>query len=225
MRLISFARLTLASLTAALLLPHAVLAQQQDSQSQQNQSVADAARRAREKKKNATKSPKVITDDDLDKGNFIPGQSGVNVGGPPELETQPPSPQAVAAAEASDKASEEAAEKKAADEDAETAKLKEQVAEAEKQLDLLRREFALDSDAYYSKTDFANDKAGKAKLDDEQQQIAAKQQELDNLKIRLAALEELKSRRKPAAKKPAAPPQAEQPAKSEQPANPPPSQQ
>jgi len=182
----------------------------QNSQSQQDQSVADAARRSRDKKKSSSKSPKVITDDDLDRRNFTPGQEGLNVGSPPKSDSQPPDPAAVAAVEAAD----DAALKKATDEDAQIAKLKDQVAQAEKDLDLLRREFTLDSDVYYSKPDFANDKAGKANLDREQQQIAAKQQELEALKTRLAALQETQSRRKPARPKAA-------PNQNQKPANPP----
>jgi hypothetical protein len=191
-------------------------AQPQDAQSQQNQSAAEAAKRNQEKKKSSPKPSKVITNDDLDKGPFVPGQSGVNIGGPPPAETTPP-PVRSAAAEASDKATGEAAAKKAADEDLQIVELKKQVAEVEKDLDLLRREFALDNEAYYSKGDFASDKAGKAKLDDEQQQIAAKQQELDGLKARLAALEEAHKGPKGAAK-------ASPPAQNEPPASPPPPQ-
>src|SRR2546423_1609391 len=108
------------------------------------------------------------------------------------------------------------AAKKAADDDAEAARLKAQVAEAEKQLDLLQREYALDSDAYYSKTNYASDTAGKAKLDGEKQQISDKQQELDRLKMRLAAVQELQSRRKPAQNATNPPP-----ASGEKPASPP----
>ena len=169
----------------ALLMPAAVFAQQE-------QSVADAARKAREQKKAAAAKPKkVITDDDLPAAK--PGD--ITIVGQGQTETP--------AAAAGDGAAEPAANvadaaKKAADEDAEAARLKAQVAQAEKELDLLQREHALDSDAYYSKTNYASDTAGKAKLDAEKQQISDKQQEVDRLKTRLAAVQELQSRRKPA---------------------------
>src|ERR1700693_5833135 len=76
-------------------------APRQEQDQSQTDSVAEAARKAREKKKAATKSPKVISDDDLDRRNFQPGQEGLNVGASPKLETEPPSPEAVAGAGAS----------------------------------------------------------------------------------------------------------------------------
>ncbi len=188
-------------------------APRQGSKSEQDQSqtesVAEAARKARDKKKAATKSPKVITDDDLDKSIFKPGE--LNIVGAPQLETEPPSEAAVAQAVATD----EAAEKEAAKEDAQIARLKLQLTQAEKGLDLAQRELALDQDAYFSKPDYANDTAGKAKLDSEKQQISDQQQEIEKLKTRLAALEELKSHRKAPTR------QAAPAAQSEKPATPP----
>src|SRR5260370_25198531 len=67
-------------------------APRRDSKSEQDQSqtesVAEAARKARDKKKAATKSPKVITDDDLDRSIFKPGE--VNGVGAPQPGTAPP---------------------------------------------------------------------------------------------------------------------------------------
>jgi len=207
-----------ALLGVGIFLPISALAQSQDAQSQQSasqdSSVADAARRNRDKKKNPSTSPKsakVITDDDLDKRNFQPGQEGVNVGATPKLETEPPSAQAVAAAEASDKAAEQADAKDAAEQDAKIGKLKLQVTQAEKDLDLARRELSLDQDSYFANPNYGQDTAGKAKLENEKQQINDKEQELERLKARLAALEELKSHRKPARKQAAPQPQTENP--------------
>jgi hypothetical protein len=53
--------------------------------------------------------------------------------------------------------------------------------------------------------------AGKAKLDSEKQQINDKQQEIERLKTRLAALEELKSHRKPNRTQAPPPAQTEKP--------------
>jgi valyl-tRNA synthetase len=214
MRLFNLPRIIATLLGAVISLPAAALAQAQDAQSQEDSSVADAARRNRDKKKtpaNPPKSAKVITDDDLDRRNFSPGQEGLNVGSPPKLETEPPSPQAVAAAEASDKAAEQGSVKEAGEQDAEIARLKEQVKDAEKDLELARRQAALDQDSFLSQTDYAHDVAGKANLERDRQQINDKQQEVERLKTRLAALEELKSHRKPTRTKAAPPPQAENP--------------
>jgi hypothetical protein len=214
MHLFSSPRLIATLLGAVISFPVAPLAQAQDAQSQEESSVADAARRNRDKKKgpsNPPKSAKVITDDDLDRRNFSPGQEGLNVGSPPKLETEPPSPQAVAAAEASDKAAEQGSVKEAGEQDAEIARLKERVKDAEKDLELAQRQAALDQDSFLSQSDYAHDLAGKANLEREKQQINDKQQEVERLKTRLAALEELKSHRKPTRTKAAPPPQTENP--------------
>lgn len=215
MRLFSPLRVIAALLGAGVCLPAATLAQVQDAQAQQSTSsdasVAAAARRARDQKKNSAKSSKVITDDDLDRHVFKPGQAGFNVMAPPQLETEPPSAEAVAAAEAADIAADEDSLKEAAAADSDIAKVKLQITDGEKDLDILRRQLALDQDSYFSKTDYAHDTAGKSNLDSEKQQINNRQEEIERLKIRLAALEELKSRRNARRKKAAPPPQTENP--------------
>jgi hypothetical protein len=215
MRLFTLSRTIAPLLAVAVSLPIAALAQSPDAQSQQSgsqdSSVADAARRARERKKNPpnpAKSTKVITDDDLDKRNFPPRNEGLNVGSAPKLETQPPSAQAVAAAEAADASTEPQDAKDAAEQDRQIARLKSQIADAEKDLDLGKRQLALDQDSYFSNPDYSHDTAGKSKLEDEKQQIDAKQQEIERLKTKLAALEELKGHRK---RSQAAPSQTEKP--------------
>jgi hypothetical protein len=208
MRITHSLRISAALLGICLCLPLLAASRPQDAQSE---SVADAARRAREKKKSSsTKSAKVITDDDLAGRNFQPGQEGLNVGATPKLETEPPSAQAVAAAEASD-AAEQADLKEAAEQDAKIDKLKLQVKQAESDLDLARRELSLDQDSYFSNSSYSQDAAGKAKLDSEKRQINDKEQEVERLKTRLAALEELKSHRKPARTQAAPQPQEETP--------------
>jgi hypothetical protein len=199
---------------AAIGLPAAMRAQSQVASQQstsQDSSVANAARRNRDKKKNppsASKSAKVITDDDLDRKNFQPGQEGLNVGASPMLETQPPSPKAVAAAEAADEAPEKAA-KDAAEQGAQLARLKLEITEAEKGLDVAQRQLALDQDSYLSNPDHVHDVAGKAKLNDEKQGISDRQQEIERLKLRLSTLEELKSRHKTDRTQAASPSQTE----------------
>jgi hypothetical protein len=209
MRLFSPLRVFAALLGAGVTFPIATLAQSQDAQAQQSASsdasVADAARRARDQKKNAAKSSKIITDDELDRHEFKPGKAGFNVMAPPQLETEPPSAEAVAAAQATD----EDAEKEAASQDADIASLKLKITQAEKDLDVSRRQLALDQDSYLSKTDYAHDTVGQSNLDSERQQINDKQAQIERLKTRLAALEELKSHRKPARKKAAPAPQNE----------------
>ena len=206
----------------AVLFVHCGAAHAQDTQAPQDQSVADAARQARAAKKNAAAKPaKVISDDDIDNKNIKPGAEGLNVGSPPTSNAVPPAPSAVAAVEAADAAA-AAAEKNppvTAGESRAIARAKERVLEVQKELDLLQRGFALDSDSYYSKPGFQDDKDGKAKLEAEQQQIGDKQQELDRVKADLAELEEAWNA-KHAAGESNSSPEAEKPAEAPAPAPP-----
>ena len=88
--------------------------------------------------------------------------------------------------------------------------LKEELAKAQEDLELSQRESALLQDTVYSNPDYQHDTAGKAKLDALQQQISDKQQKVDEVKARLAALEEAQSHQiaeTPPVEKPAEPPQ------------------
>src|SRR5262249_50761533 len=71
---------------------------------------------------------------------------------------------------------------------ADIAKLKEMLAEAKTQLDLLKRKLDLDSDTFYSKPDYAHDAAGKASLDDLKNKIANKQISVNDPKQKLEQL-------------------------------------
>ena len=170
--------------------------QDQQSSDAQKQSIADAARKSREAAKNATKPSKVITDDDLDKENIKPGAQGLTVDGPAQLETQPPSAGAVAEAEVTPSTPPDPATAAAASDDPEIRRLKDSIADAEKDADLSRRDLALQQDTYFSNPDYEHDTAGKAKLEALQQQINDKQQEIDRLKTRLAAVEELQKKKR-----------------------------
>jgi hypothetical protein len=181
--------------------------QDQQSSDAQSQSIAEAARKSRQASKNSNKPSKVITDDDLDKENIKPGAQGLNVGAPAELETQPPSPAAVAEAAATPSTPPDPATAAAASDDPEIARLKDTIADAEKDADLARRDLALQQDTFYSNPDYVHDTAGKVKLAGLQQQINDKHQEIDRLKARLAKLEEAQKKKRASAK-PAATPQA-----------------
>lgn len=152
-------------------------------QSQDSQSVAEAARKAREKKKDAAKPAKVITDETLDvkKGDV---QSAVaeepQIPGAPDTKA-PAAPGVPANAAAKDEKKEKLKK--------ELTELKEQVKQALMDLDLLQRENRLDQDAYYSQPNYGSDTAGKQKLDDEKQQISDKQAEVARLKAKLADLQ------------------------------------
>lgn len=207
-------RLVRAILVAVCFLPVAAAAQPQDTHPQgtEAQSVADAARRAKEAKDKASAKTKVITDDDLDGKRVKPGDQGLTTP-TPQLETGPPPATDVAAAEAADKA----AAKSPADapvqkgDSAEVLRLKERLARAEQDLDLAKREAALSQDSFYSNPDFGRDTAGKAKLDSLQQQIADQQKSVDDLKAQLASLQPAGSAKPSAPESPPAPPPAAPP--------------
>jgi hypothetical protein len=175
-------------------------------------SVADAAKQARDQKKNAATAAKVVTDDDIDAKNVKPGAEGLTVSAAPELDTQGPSAAAVAAQEATDQRKElsPADDPLKKGDSAKVVKLKEELAQAEEDLKLSQRENQLEQDTVYSKPDYQHDSAGKAMLEELQRQISNKQALVEELKARLTALQELLSRQaaeSPAADKPATPPQ------------------
>jgi hypothetical protein len=132
-------------------------------------------------------NPTVISGGDLDSSNFKPGSSGLNVGGPPLLESTPLSPARVTEISLEDKIASLTRALRIACDSPEDAKIQMQLDQAEQQLSLLQREFDLDQAAYYSNPDYAGDTAGKSRLDAEQQQIQELQSEIERLKDELAA--------------------------------------
>jgi hypothetical protein len=192
-------RLCLAVIITATILSLAPLGQSQDSHPQ---SVAEAARRAREQKKAAAKQPApVITNDTLkpapasDQASNTPAPSAEASSAPASLPAaQPaggsssaPDNSAAPAGPPASAASSGTPDQKTKD-SPELAAMKQQLAEAQKALDLLQRDLALQQDTYISNPDHAHDIAGKAKLDAMLQQIAGSQQTVDALKAQLAAL-------------------------------------
>jgi len=201
--------LSVVFITVCAVLHCAVKAQPQDSQTQQNQSVADVARRNREQKKNVARQSRVITNDDLDTEHFKPGQEGFNVGAPASPRTGAPSAISLVATNAADQAAnfankqlspESKESEEAAAEDAEVARLKDKFAEAQNQLDWQQRELVLDQHTIYLNPNYTAYRIGQAKLDSEQQRINERQQEIEALKGPLAELEWRQWRRKEAAR-------------------------
>jgi enamine deaminase RidA (YjgF/YER057c/UK114 family) len=180
-------RLALPVVLAATLLPAAALAQSQDSQS-----VAEAARRAREQKKPQPKPSKVITDEDLKPATAAnpsaPGSpastDGTTASGA-SAATASSTTSAVTAPPAGSAPTPDAKDQK---DSKEVADLKAQIKQAMADLDLALREKTLENDKYYSNSDYAHDTAGKTKLDELIQQVADRQQELEALKARLEKL-------------------------------------
>jgi uncharacterized coiled-coil protein SlyX len=198
-----FFRLAVPVVVAAFALPLAH-GQSQDSQSQ-SESVADAARRAREQKKAAATKPSKVVDDDTLKPasatapetnppaaapaqapTAAPNSTSESVPTPIANRSTTPAPDHAEAAPAPPASTSDAEKKK--QDDAALAGVKQQLAEAQKVLDLLQRELALQQDAFYTNPDHDRDISGKAKLDDLKQQVLGKQQSVDDLKAKLAAL-------------------------------------
>jgi hypothetical protein len=182
-------------LTGALLslslFPQAASAQAQSD----NTSVADAARRAREQKKNAPKPARTLTNDDLPAAPpagqpSLAPPGGAESAAPDQAntdsETATPG-KAPAAAETAAPAGD--AQKKKEEIEATLKRAKAELAQALSELDILQRKSALDSDSFYSQTGFSQDTEGKAKLDEDAHQVNDKKSQVDELKSKVAALQ------------------------------------
>jgi hypothetical protein len=200
-RLIWFVVVLLLAVCAVL--PRKAKAEPQVSQVQQNQSVVDAARRSREQTKNAAPLARVFTNDDLDTVHTKRDQEGFGVGTLAAPQKESPNASAAAAQESNhgttspnrESGSQSNESEEAAAEDAEIARLKDQLASAQNALTWQRRELLLDQNTIYSNPAYMATHAGKAELDSAQLRIDQMQQEVDRLKEPLANLEWRKWRR------------------------------
>jgi hypothetical protein len=179
--------------TASLLLTGWCGTARAQSQGDSGPSVAEAARKARESKKENAKPARTITNDDLPKGpagdvangavSPTPAANGDEAATPTANEGGEKKPAAAA--------NDEQAKQKKAGNAAALERAKKQLATALSELDIMQRKLALDSDSYYSKTDYASDKDGKANLDEEAQRINEKKQAVEELTARVAELQAL----------------------------------
>jgi hypothetical protein len=169
------------------------------AQSQQEESVAEAARKAREQKKTAAKPSTVITNDTLKPATPATVQNATAATEimPGTTSTSAPATDAASAAEPT----KESAEAELAAKKAKIEALKQQIADKAHEADLQQRALALANESYYSRPDFSKDPDGKAKLDAMQSDVAQKKEELAQLKAKLKDLAP------DADQKPAAPPQ------------------
>jgi uncharacterized protein YukE len=149
---------------------------------QSQDSLADAARKAREQKKPEPKPAKVITNDDLEPGAKPPSAT--------------PSPSAAASA-APSSAAEEQTESPAAEEKGEQywrkkfADTRADLARAEKELDILQREWERDLKQYYLDPQKAMQQQFDRKdLNDHAAQVEAKKKDIEKLKQQLSDLED-----------------------------------
>jgi hypothetical protein len=132
--------------------------------------------------------PTVISGNNLDLQYFKPGKSGLSVGAPPLSNVTPPIPARVTAVELEQRIENLKNALSSACDPPEAASIQRKLDLAKQQLGLLQRAYALDENTYYSRTGYAQDAAGKARLDAEQQQIQSLQSEIDRLSSELAAL-------------------------------------
>jgi len=145
----------------------------------QQDSLAAAAHRARQAKKDESKPAKVWDNDSL------ASSSGVIsvVGQPAAATSSAPASDAKSAA-----AGPPTPEKKSALEgDLNAAKATLQSLKVD--LDIMQRKYTMDQQTYYGKTDYSSDKAGAAALDDEKNQIASKQQQVTDAEKKVADLQ------------------------------------
>ena len=202
-------------LAILILLPMASTAAARPQQQDGSESIADAARRSRELKKDQPKSTKVWDNDTIPtKPGYVsvvgqssaaqPGDDSVanasadnanasaNSAAPAaasdasSTSSSPSSSTSAPAAAASD-GSKVAQEIAGIQTDLAAAKAHLQSAKAD--LDILQRTYTLDSQMYYSKPNYAADRDGAAKIAGEKSEIDAKQQEVADAQMKVDQLE------------------------------------
>jgi hypothetical protein len=179
--------------TASLLLTAWCGTTRAQSQGDSTPSVAEAARKARELKKENAKPARTITNDDLPKGPAGDVANGAVLPTPAANGDEAATPTANEGGEKKPAAAadDEQAKQNKAETAAALERAKKQLATVLSELDIMQRKLALDSDSYYSKTDYASDKDGKANLDAETQGINEKKQAVEELKAKVAELQAL----------------------------------
>lgn len=191
--------------TLALILPLACsFALPMAAQDSQDASVADAARRAREQKKASVKPATVITNDTLSPAPATSPATPPASGAESTTSTGSQTPAATADATAAIPASDASAKTApATPEDTEEKKkqidsLKQELARLQDEVDLAQRSLSLDQDAFYTRPDSSDDKDGKAKLDAAVAELKSKQDDLAQLKAKLADLRFVEEPKSPA---------------------------
>jgi hypothetical protein len=170
----------------------AVLAHQQEASQQTGDPVADAARKAREQKKVASKPKKVFTNEDVSSGGGSstpaatpPAKSTTNMDATAKAEDQATSDGTAAEKSSGSRAEQEAMWKKRFQEQ------RGKLADAEKELDILQREAQKALTQYYSDpTKAMNEQLTRKDVNDKDSKIAAKKQEIADLKQKLSDMED-----------------------------------
>jgi hypothetical protein len=187
------------ALGVLLALPVGVMHAQSMSGQTDNDPLAAAAKRAREAKTEASKPARVWDNDTIPKAGqtiSVVGQT-TDTTGDGTAATDGTNNGTVAATAASGSGTApttQAAANSSSDSayvERRVANAKEKLASLRTDLDLMQRTLALDSQMYYGKPDYSNDRAGAQKLADEQSQIASKQQAIDEQEKEIADLQAL----------------------------------
>jgi hypothetical protein len=148
-------------------------------QQQQAESPADAARQAREQKKDQGKPAKVWDNDNIPavKGqvNVVGQTSQSNADSSTGANTQDTAGTALAPAASQAKSAGKDVRALQADLDA----AKERLQSVKSEYDILQRKYTLDAQMYYSKPNYSTDPDGGAKVDAEKAQMDAKKLEVD----------------------------------------------
>jgi hypothetical protein len=173
--------IALAGLSGLMIWPtNGLAALPQQAQSQQGQSVAEAARKAKEQQKNAPKAQTVWTNDTI--GQL---QGNINVVGQPSAPTPAQAGAPSAAAAVSPEAS--TADRKKLQGELNDAK--KELAGVKRDLDIVQRKYDLDAAQYYGTPNYAANQQGQAMLNNEKAVIASKKQAVDAAQKKVDDLE------------------------------------
>jgi chromosome segregation ATPase len=179
--------LSAAALSGAILFSClALAARQQDSSQQTGDPVADAARRAREAKQTAPKPRKVYTDDDVSRPKPAPAATSTTDNSSTQESSKP-----VAGTSAKTATPADLDAKAEADWRKRFKEQRENIARAEKELDILQRETQKDQIQYYPDPQKAmTEQYTRKDINEKDAKIEAKRKEVEQLKQGLSDLED-----------------------------------
>jgi hypothetical protein len=158
-------------------------------------SLGNAARQARDAKKDQAKPARVWDNDSVPKAG-----DQISVVGEKPGEAEGDAAVNAAPAENAAASGEAAGGVKSSHLADDVKNAKERLATIKVDLDILQRTYTLDAAMYYGKPDYSNDTDGAAKLKGEQDAIATKQQEMDEQQKKIDELEEALAKSAPEAK-------------------------
>jgi len=162
------------------------VARQQDNSQQTGDPVADAARRAREAKQTAPKPKKIYTDDDVSRSKAAPAATSTTDDSSTRESSKP-----IAGTSSKTPTSADQDAKAEADWRKRFKEQRENIARAEKELDILQREGQKDQIQYYSDPQKAmTEQYTRKDINEKDAKIAAKQKEIEQLKQGLSDLED-----------------------------------